>query len=137
MYGQTAPAVPALRLVVCDPALDVITFAADSKNDPARTNVVALDIATGNTLCDCRGAICGKVCWHCQAVADAWQQHPAVRALRWLTDVQLLRCGRKAAGMVAAYGAHVRADDALTLLAARTEYRRRHARRGVAPALAA
>lgn len=107
----------------------LVTFGAASRHDPARTNRVSLDTATGAIRCDCAAAKCGRACWHAATIEAAWQSQPAMRAVRWLTDEQLARYGRKRAAMVAIYRARIgraHAGDEIALAAARDEWRLRH-----------
>jgi hypothetical protein len=121
-----------LRYHACDEITGIATFVADSASTPGKLNTTALDTTSGATLCDCRGAECGHDCWHQDLIAAAWLAAPAMRDMRWLSDAQLRRYGCKHAAMVAAYRTRcgrVLLADALNLIAARAEWRRR-----VAPA---
>jgi len=117
-----------LTLIGADDTTGIVTFTAPSKSHPATPNTVSLDTATGAILCDCKGAECGRACWHGDHVAAAWLRSPAMADVRWLTDTQLVRYGAKTAAMVATYRARTgRAlnADAVNLVAARSEWRRR------------
>lgn len=125
-----------LALVGGDDRTGIVVFQAPSAHDAGRVNTVSLDTQTGETLCDCKGAECGKACWHADLVAEAWFASPAMREVRWLTGDQLTRYGKKLGAMVGVYQARtgrVLPLDALNLIAARSEWRRRAAL--AAPAL--
>ena len=119
-----------LALVAVDDATGIVTFRAESKSNPAQPNHTAYDTATGAIHCDCKGAQCDRACWHADLVAEAWLASPAMLDVRWLTDGQLVRYGKTAAAMVATYRqrtGRVLPMDALNLIAARSEWRRRAA----------
>jgi len=118
-----------LTYVDADDKLNVVHLSAPSKSRPGDANIVALDILTGATLCNCKASECGKPCWHQALVQAAWDGHPArVLAARY-SDAQLEAAGSKAAHMCA-WARHrrfrVHPLDQLNLLAARAEYRARH-----------
>jgi len=119
-----------LTLIGCDDLTGIAVFQADSAHDAERVNTVALDTVTGQIICDCQGAMCGKQCWHMDHAVAAWHRTPAMRACRWLSPVALLNQGRKCAAMVATYrqrcGRPLQ-DDVTALVAARSEWRRREA----------
>lgn len=124
-----------LEFVSADDLANVVTFRARSASKVGHYNTVSLDIATGETLCDCRAAEFGRECWHADLIPAAWLDHEAVRLARRHTDAQLAAAGRKAARMCRVYRSRswrVLPDDQLALLACRTVYRERWA-----PALAA
>lgn len=120
-----------LTFLDADDLLNIAHFAAPSKSDPRKTNVVALDIITGETHCTCRAAECGLDCWHQTLAQAAWDGHSARRLASRYTAEQLATAGRKAHAMCAIYrrrAGRCLPDDQVALLAARCEYR---ARRGV------
>lgn len=117
-----------LTLVAADTTTGIVAYAAPSAHDATRVNVVSLDTTNGATICDCRGAECGRACWHGAIVADAWAQDMWAAGMQWLTDAQLLRYGRKHRLCVDTYEARTgrsRIEDRTALLMARIEYRRR------------
>lgn len=130
MSARTAPLhTPAeLTFLGCDPTTGIVDFTAPSGHDATRVNTISLDTATGATFCDCRGADCNRRCWHADHAAAAWLASPAMLAVRWLTDDQLLRYGNKHALCVDTYRARTgraRNEDVVALTAARCEWRRR------------
>ena len=112
-----------------DDLTNIVHFAAPSASTPGKLNVVALDVLTGETLCTCRAAECGRMCWHRALAQAAWDGHPARVLASRFTDQQLQASGKKAAHMCG-WARHrrfrVHPLDQLNLLAARCEYRRRH-----------
>lgn len=117
-----------LDFIGCDDRTGIVVFQSASGHDAARVNTTALDTGTGAIICDCKAAEFGRICWHQDHVVNAWHQTPAMRAARYLSPVALLNQGRKAAAMVATYrkrcGRPLQ-DDVLTLVASRSEWRRR------------
>ena len=119
-----------LAFVAADDLTGIVTFQAPSKSHPAQPKTTGLDTLTGAIHCDCKGAQCHEDCWHADLVAAAWLASPAMRDVRWLTDTQLRRYGRKTAAMAIMYRARtgrVLPMDAANLIAARSEWRRRAA----------
>ena len=119
-----------LTYVAADDLTNVVTFRAASKSRPGQHNTISLDVLTGETLCDCKAAECGRGCWHAELVQAAWDGH-AVRVLVGRYNAaQLREAGRKAQRMCAASRVrrywNVLPADQLMLLACRAEYRRRH-----------
>lgn len=70
-----------LQLVRLDDRLGIAYFAADSKSEPGKVNVVGLDIQTGESHCSCTGSEVGRDCWHRSLVQAAWDGHTARPAL--------------------------------------------------------
>ncbi len=117
-----------LALLGCDDHSGIVALIAPSRHDAHRINTVALDTTDGTTHCDCRASECNRRCWHADHAAAAWLASPAMLAVRWLTDDQLLRYGKKHALCVTTYRARTgRAwnEDVIALTAARCEWRRR------------
>lgn len=143
MYAPSVPTVshpapaaghsPAeLAFLDADHLTGIVAFAAPSRHDATRVNVVSLDTTNGDIHCTCKAGECGRLCWHARVVAAAWLASAAMLAVRWLTDAQLARYGAKHAAMVRIYAARTGRflpADALALVAARHEWRRRIAAR--------
>jgi hypothetical protein len=120
-----------LALISCNDRTNTVVFQSASASRPDRPNVTTLDTLTGAILCDCQGATNGKQCWHADHITAAWQQSPTMQVVRWLSLTALLNQGRKASAMVEAYRTRCGRplqDDVLTLVASRSEWRRRAAR---------
>ena len=129
-----------LAFVTADDLTGIVTFAAVSKSHPAQPNVTSLDTLTGAIHCDCRGAECGRACWHADHIHAAWLRTGAMLDVLWLTDAELTRYGTKLGAMCRIYRARtgrVLPMDAINLVAARAEYRRRQAAALAAPAIVA
>ena len=140
-YAETAPVVSFPRTALqhhpdelaydsCDDTLNVVHFTAPSHHIPGHTNTVSYDVITGAIHCDCKGAMTGHACWHGAWVAAAWERHPAMHQVHVLTDAALTCYGQRRARMVAIYRnriGRVLPLDAVTLVAARCESRRRRA----------
>jgi hypothetical protein len=130
-----------LTFVSADELDNVVTFTAPSKSKQGAVNTVQLCIQTGETLCDCRGAECGRQCWHQTLAPSAWLNHVAVCGARRLGGEQLATRGQQLAGMCATYRQRTGRAlplDAVGLLAARTVWREREraARAALAPVVA-
>ena len=114
----------------CDETTGIVHFTAPSGHQPDTRNTVSLDTYSGHIYCDCKGAQCDWLCWHCCYVTAAWQAHPAVAEARVLIGSRLVTYGQKHARLVATYRQRIGRPgdyDAVRLLAARWEYRQRHA----------
>ncbi len=119
-----------LALVSCDDLTGIVEFAARSRHDATRVNTVGLDTTTGEILCDCQGAECGRRCWHMDLVVAAWERTHAAHVARMLAPVALYNEGSKAAAMIAVdrrRGGRPCPADIITLVAVRYEWRRRAA----------
>ncbi len=130
MSARTAPQHTASELAFlgCDDTTGIVAFIARSRHDAGRANTVSLDTVTGATFCDCKGADCGRTCWHMDHIEAAWLASPVMREVRWLTAAQLRRYGTKHRLCVDTYRTRAnraRADDMLALVAARYEWRKR------------
>ncbi len=126
--AQHSPA--ELTLAACDDTTAIVSFVAPSASTPGKHNTVSLDTATGAIFCDCKGAECGRECWHRDLVLQAWERHPAVLDVKWLPTDRLIRYGMKVSAMAAVYMARCGRTlpaDAVAILAARYEFRRRAA----------
>lgn len=89
-YPVPAP-MPASSLTHCPSELTFLRldrdqriayFAADSKSEPGKVNVVGLDTVSGESHCSCRAGEVGRDCWHAALVQAAWDGHRARPALR-------------------------------------------------------
>ncbi len=117
-----------LALLGCDDHSGIVALIAPSQHDATRVNTVALDTTNDTTHCDCKASECNRRCWHADYALAAWLAAPAMCAVRWLTDAQLLRYGNKHRLCVDTYRARTgRAlpADVVALTAARCEWRRR------------
>lgn len=119
-----------LRYQSCDDQLNIVHFVSASNHQPGHLNTTSYDVITGDIHCDCKGAQCGHTCWHGAWVAAAWERHDAMRRVRVLSTPALVRYGQRQCRMVELYRqriGRVLPLDAVNLIAARCEYRRRHA----------
>ncbi len=62
-----------LTFVALDDAGEIAYFRSASKSHAERPNVTAIEIITLETFCFCKGAECGRTCWHVAHVAAAWR----------------------------------------------------------------
>ncbi len=117
-----------LTFVAANEVERTVAYTALSKHQAGRVNTVQLCLQTGETLCDCKGAECGRECWHQTLVMAAWLAHPAVCGARRLGPGQLEAFGKKLASMCKVYRERIGRPlpaDAVGLLAARTVWRER------------
>lgn len=113
---------------------DLLTLRAPSASRPGHHNHTTYDLTTGEAHCDCRGAECGRRCWHLDHLAAAVALVEECRA----RVAGLGRGSLYLVGRLAATGTEAR--DAAMLALARAEWRRREAARreaeaGFAPTL--
>lgn len=62
-----------LTFVALDDAGEIAYFRSASKSHADRPNVTAIEIMTLDTFCFCKGAECGRTCWHVAHVTAAWR----------------------------------------------------------------
>ncbi len=62
-----------LTFVTLDAAGEIAYFRSASKSHADRPNVTAIEIMTLETFCFCKGAECGRTCWHVVHIAAAWR----------------------------------------------------------------
>ncbi len=106
-----------------------VYYIAPSASRPGHINEVALCALTGATICDCRGAEFGQVCWHQREVRAAFAAHPAVRDAACLSDERLLAYGAKLASYTRQYRERCGRAlplDSINLVAARFVWAERH-----------
>jgi hypothetical protein len=130
-----------LVFVSADDIHNTVTFqAASASRANGPWNTIVLDVLTGESLCNCKGAEANRECWHATLVQAAWEGHPARTLAGRYTDEQLVAAGTKAARMCRVYRRRtwrVLPADAVALVACRDEFLRRTRRaraagRGVA-----
>jgi hypothetical protein len=63
-----------LTFVALDAAGEIAYFTSASRSHTDRPNVTAIEIMTLDTFCFCKGAECGRTCWHIIHVAAAWRK---------------------------------------------------------------
>ena len=127
-YAQTAePVSPPRTALLHHPA----ELRYESRDDQiGHLNTTGYEVITGAIHCDCKGAQCGHACWPGAWVAAAWERHDAMRRVRVLSTPALVRYGQRQGRMVDLYRqriGRVLPLDAVNLIAARCEYRRRQA----------
>jgi len=62
-----------LTFVALDDTGEIAYFRSASKSHADRPNVTAIEIMTLDTFCFCKGAECGRTCWHVVHIAAAWR----------------------------------------------------------------
>ena len=104
---------------------EIAVFSAVSASRPGVRNFTYRDTVTGESYCECKGAECGRRCWHLDWLETAWimtRVAPFVAAL----DAAALRATGIAAGArLADRSASV--TDIAVYYQSRVEYRRRRA----------
>lgn len=105
-------------------------FSATSASKPGKHNIIVRDVVTGQFHCDCKGAECGRRCWHADLLETAWLMREVAPFVAALADDEL------AATAVAARARHEAVGgtrtDMIVYLQCRAEWRQRGAARPLA-----
>ena len=104
---------------------DVAVFSAPSASKPGQRNVIVRDVTTGEHHCDCRGADCGRRCWHADWLETAWIMTQVAPFVATLSDDELLAAGIAAKARIDDGSATV--TDITTYYQCRVEWRERAA----------
>ncbi len=125
MSARTAAQHTADELTYHGTSGEIAVFASASASRPRARNFTYRDTVTGEAHCECRGAECGRRCWHLDWLETAWimtRVAPFVTSL----DVAALHATGTAAGARLADGSATVTDIAV-YYECRVEYRRRRA----------
>ena len=108
-------------------------FSSASASRPGARNWTYRDAATGEALCECRAAECGRSCWHLDLLETAWLMRAVAPFVAALAEDELL---------ATATAARARLDDGtatrtalLVYFQSRAEWRERAAQAAPAPLL--
>ncbi len=123
MSARTAAQHTADELTYHGTSGEIAVFSVASASRPGARNFTYRDTVTGDAHCECRGAECGRRCWHLDWLETAWimtRVAPFVVAL----DAAALRATGTAARTRLADGSATVTDIAV-YYQCRVEYRRR------------
>lgn len=104
---------------------EVAVFSARSASKPGQHNVIVRDVVTGEHHCDCKGAECGRRCWHADWLETAWLMTQVAPFVASLDRAALCATGIAAKARLADGSATV--TDIAVYYQCRAEYRRRKA----------
>ncbi len=108
---------------------EIAVFSSASASRPDARNFTYRDTVTGEAHCACRGAECGRRCWHLDWLETAWIMSRVASFVAALDAAALCATGTAAGARLAGGSASV--TDLAVYHQCRAEYRRR---RAVAPA---
>lgn len=109
---------------------EIAVFSSASASRPGARNFTYRDTVTGEAHCECRGAECGRRCWHLDWLETAWIMTRVAPFVAGLDATALCATGTAAGARLADGSASV--TDIAVYYQSRVEYRRR---RAAAPAL--
>lgn len=104
---------------------EIAVFSSASASTPGARNFTYRDTVTGEAHCECRGAECGRQCWHLDWVHTAAIMTQVARFVASLNAAGLCATGQAAGARVKANSATV--TDIAVYYQCRAEYRRRRA----------
>ena len=125
MTARTAAQHTAAELTYHGTSGEIAVFSADSASRPDARNFTYRDTVTGDAHCECRGAECGRRCWHLDWLETAWIMTHVAPFVAGLDAAALCATGRAAGARVADGSATV--TDIAVYYQSRVEYRRRQA----------
>lgn len=104
---------------------EIAVFSSASASLPGTRNFTYRDVITGEVYCECKGAACGRQCWHRDWIHTAWAMTQVAAFVASLAAAALCSVGEAAGEKVACGGATV--TDTAVYYQCRVEYRRRQA----------
>jgi len=125
MSARTAAQHTADELTYHGTSGEIAVFASASASRPGARNFTYRDTVTGEAHCECRGAECGRRCWHLDWLETAWIMTRVTSFVAGLDAAALCATGT-AAGVRLADGSATVTDIAV-YYQSRVEYRRRRA----------
>jgi len=125
MSARTAAQHTADELTYHGTSGEIAVFASASASRPGARNFTYRDTVTGEAHCECRGAECGRRCWHLDWLETAWIMTRVTSFVAGLDAAALCATGT-AAGVRLADGSATVTDIAV-YYQCRAEYRRRRA----------
>lgn len=123
MSAKTAAAHTPAELTYHGTSQDIAVLSSASVSRPGERNWTYLDIATNDAHCECRGAECGRRCWHMDLALAAYAMTRVAGFVELLSGGDLLATGQRA-GILVATGAATITDTAV-YWACKVEYARR------------
>jgi len=125
MTARTAAQHTAAELTYHGTSGEIAVFSAASASRPGARNFTYCDTVTGETHCECRGAECGRRCWHLDWLETAWIMTRVAPFVASLNAAALCATGTAAGARLADGSASV--TDIAIYYQCRVEYRRRRA----------
>ncbi len=104
---------------------EIAVFSAPSASRPGARNFVYRDTVTGEAHCECKGAECGRQCWHLDWLETAWLMTQVAGFVATLDAAALCATGTAAGARIKDGSAAV--TDIAVYYQCRAEYRRRKA----------
>ncbi len=129
MSARTAARHTADELTYHGTSGEVAVFSSASASRPGARNFTYRDTVTGEAHCECKGAECGRRCWHLDWLETAWLMTQVAPFVASLDRAALCATGTAAKARLDDGSATV--TDIAVYYQCRAEYRRRKA---VAPA---
>ncbi len=125
MSARTAAQHTADELAYHGTSGEVAVFSAVSASRPGARNFTYRDTVTGEAHCECRGAECGRRCWHLDWLETAWIMSRVAPFIAGLDAIALCATGTAAGARIKDGSASV--TDIAVYYQCRAEYRRRKA----------
>ena len=129
MSARTAARHTADELTYHGTSGEIAVFSSASASRPGARNFTYRDTVTGEAHCECRGAECGRRCWHLDWLETAWIMTRVAPFVTALDAAALCATGTAAGARLADGSATV--TDIGVYYQSRVEYR---CRRAAAPA---
>ena len=104
---------------------EIAVFSNASASRPGERNFVYRDTVTGEAHCECKGAECGRRCWHLDWLDTAWLMAQVAGFVATLDAAALCATGTAAGARIKDGSASV--TDLAVYYQCRVEYRRRKA----------
>ncbi len=125
MTARTAAQHTADELTYHGTSGEIAVFSAASASRPDARNFTYRDTVTGESYCECKGAECGRRCWHRDWLETAWIMTKVAPFVAALDAAALCATGTAAGARLADGSATV--TDIAVYYQCRVEYRRRRA----------
>ena len=117
---------------------ELVFCSAESASQPGRVNTVALNIETGETMCDCTATENHLMCWHRDLIRQRYIEETARQYVAQYRDLDTIAAiSRQAKGLIEAAGADASPLDVAIYHAARVAWHERAQQPAPALALAA
>ena len=125
MSAKTAVLHTADELTYHSTSGEIAVFSAASASRPGVRNFTYRDTVTGESYCECKGAECGRRCWHLDWLETAWIMTRVAPFVASLDAAALCATGTAAGARLKDGSASV--TDLAVYYQSRVEYRRRAA----------
>ena len=125
MSAKTAPQHTPDELTYHGTSHEIAVFTSASASRPGERNFTYRDVITGESYCECKGAECGRRCWHLDWLETAWIMVAVAPFVAALDAAALCATGTAAGARVKAGTFTV--TDLAVYHQCRAEWRRRKA----------